>query len=56
LDTILYKENHLNEFARKNGRFGKFPDFPQPPSKNDTQTKSKYEKDLKKFEIRERYN
>lgn len=55
LDTILYKEDHLNEFARKNGRFGKFSAFPQPPSKNDTQTKSEYENDLKKFEIRERY-
>ena len=33
LDTILYKEDHLNEFARKNGRFGKFSAFPQPPSK-----------------------
>lgn len=55
LDTILYKEDHLNEFARKNGRFGKYSAFPQPPSKNDTQTKSEYENDLKKFVIRECY-
>lgn len=46
LDTVLYKEDHLNEFARKNGRFGKYGAYPQPPSKNDTQTKLEYENDL----------
>jgi hypothetical protein len=34
---------------------GKFSYYPQPPSKNDTQTEAEYYDDLRKIELRERY-
>lgn len=45
-DTILYKEDHLYEFARKNARL-KASYIPQSPSPNDSQTTSEYHKELK---------
>ncbi|WP_299094721.1 insertion element protein [uncultured Metabacillus sp.] len=55
LDTVLLKEDHLNDFAKKNARFGQYSHYPQPPSKNDTQTISEYENDLAKFNRRAKY-
>lgn len=53
-DTLLYFEDHLNEFARKNGHL-RFSFAPQPPSPNDTQTEFEYEKELHDFERRRKY-
>jgi transposase-like protein len=39
LDTILYKEDHLNEFTKRHARL-RFSHYPQPPTANDTETKS----------------
>lgn len=55
LDTFLRKEDHLNEFAKKNARFPKYSHYPQPPSANDTQTKSEYYKELAQVERRGKY-
>lgn len=49
IDTVLLKEDHLNNFAKKYARFGQYSLYPQPPSRNDTQTNSEYENDLAKF-------
>ncbi len=35
-DTVLLKEDHLNEFAKKHARFPKYSHYPMPRSKNDT--------------------
>jgi hypothetical protein len=55
LDTVLLKEDHLNEFSRKHGRFRKHSFYPQPPSKNDTQTDWEYKQAVQEFERRENY-
>ncbi|MFD1780808.1 insertion element protein [Fredinandcohnia salidurans] len=55
LDTVLLKEDHLNDFAKKHARFGQYSHYPQPPSKNDTQTKSEYDNDIAKFNQRDKY-
>lgn len=39
LDTALYKEDHLNDFSKKNNRLD-FSYYPQEPSPNDNQTQS----------------
>nr|WP_147554175.1 hypothetical protein [Bacillus testis] len=54
LDTVLYKDDHLHDFARKNARL-RFSLFPQEPTPNDTQTLNEYHKDLRKFDTRKRY-
>ncbi len=54
LDTVLFKEDHLNEFAKRHARL-RFPHYPQPPSKNDTQTKKDYQKELLEVEHRDKY-
>jgi len=54
LDTVLFKEDHLNEFAKRHARL-RFPHYPQPPSKNDTQTKKDYQKELLEVEQRDKY-
>lgn len=53
-DTMLYKDDHLYEFARKNTRL-RYSYKPMPPSLFDTQTKAEYEIALKDFEGRKRY-
>ncbi|MEW9050190.1 MAG: insertion element protein [Neobacillus sp.] len=55
LDTVLLKEDHINEFCRKHGRFKDYSFCPQLPTENDTQTEWEYRKDMKKFERRDRY-
>jgi hypothetical protein len=55
LDTVLPKEDHLNEFANKHARFPKYSHYPQPPSANDTQSKSEYYKKLALVERRAKY-
>lgn len=45
-DTLLFKEDHLYEFARKNARL-RTSYIPQPPSPNDYQTKSEYQQELR---------
>jgi transposase-like protein len=55
LDTVLMKEDHLNEFAKKHARIPKYSHYPMPPSKNDTQTEAEYRKDLERIELRAKY-
>lgn len=52
LDTVLYKEDHLHNFARKHARL-RFSYFPQEPTENDTQTISEYNEKLKLFNRRD---
>ncbi|WP_353049933.1 insertion element protein [Bacillus sp. ISL-35] len=54
-DTIQYKCDHLAIYARKNARFSKHSYYPQPPSDNDTQTKTEYKTELSKIENRAKY-
>src|SRR5690606_30929263 len=54
LDTVLFKEDHLNEFAKRHARL-RFSHYPQPPSHNDTQTKEEYHRELLKVERRDKY-
>lgn len=55
IDTVLLKEDHLNEFAKKYARFPKYSHYPMPPSKKDTQTQTEYDKELEKVERRAKY-
>lgn len=55
LETVLLKEDHLSEFAKKHARFNEYSIYPQPPSKNDTQTQSEFHRELPKMERREKY-
>jgi hypothetical protein len=54
LDTVLLKDDHLHEYARKHARL-RINHFPQEPTKNDTQTVSEYHEDLLRFNRREHY-
>lgn len=54
-DTHFYKEDHLNEFAKRHGRFGDYSHFPMPPTKNDTQTESDYYNEVAKVDRRGKY-
>ncbi|MFJ8531553.1 hypothetical protein [Bacillus sp. NPDC094106] len=54
LATVLFKEDHLNEFAKRHARL-RFSHYPQPPSHNDTQTKEEYHRELLKVERRDKY-
>lgn len=47
-DTILYKEDHLHEFARKNARL-RTSYVPQPPSPKDNETETEYETSRRKL-------
>ena len=55
LDTVLQKEDHLNEFAKKHARYPKYSHYPQPPSSYDSQSKSEYYKELALVERRAKY-
>jgi len=55
LDTVLQKEDHLNEFAKKHARYPKYSHYPQPPSANDTQSQSDYYEELVLLERRMKY-
>jgi hypothetical protein len=54
LDTLLYKDDHLNEFAKRHARL-RFSHYPQPPSKNDSQTKDEYNQELLEISRRDNY-
>lgn len=54
LDTLLYKDDHLNEFAKRHARL-RFSHYPQPPSANDTQTKDEYNQELSEISRRDNY-
>lgn len=54
-DTTHFKDDHLNNFAKKYARFPKYSHFPQPPSKNDTQPITGYKNELLNFERRMKY-
>lgn len=54
LDTVLLKEDHLHEYARKHARL-RINHFPQEPTCNDTQTLSEYRREVLKFQRRENY-
>lgn len=53
-DTLLYHDDHLYSFARKNERL-RFPYSPQPPTINDDETFEEYETLLAEFERRKDY-
>ena len=55
IDTVLQKEDHLNEFAKKYARYPKYSHYPMPPSPNDTQSIVDYYKDLAQVERRMKY-
>lgn len=55
LDTVLQKEDHLNEFAKKYARYPKYSHYPMPPSANDTQSRTDYYKELAKVKRRMNY-
>lgn len=55
IDTVLQKEDHLNEFAKKYARYPKYSHYPMPPSTNDTQSKSEYYSELALVERRMKY-
>lgn len=41
-DTELYKDDHLNDFLSRNGKFSKYGVHPMEPSENDTQSFQEY--------------
>ncbi|QST01406.1 insertion element protein (plasmid) [Pontibacillus sp. ALD_SL1] len=55
LDTVLQKEDHLNEFAKKNARFPRYSHFPQPPTTNDTQDDAQFRAEMSRFDRRSQY-
>lgn len=53
-DTLLYKEDHLSDFSRKNAHL-RFSYAPQPPSKNDTQSEDDWLNERAKIMKRGQY-
>lgn len=53
-DTKLYKDDHLNKFARKHARL-RFSYAPQHPTKNDAQSKRDYHFEKDQFDRRRNY-
>ncbi|MCP8615460.1 insertion element protein [Salirhabdus salicampi] len=53
-DTILYKEDHLNTFCRKNDRL-EWSYYPQEPTDNDTEDVGGYKYELNKIKKRSQY-
>ncbi|WP_326182387.1 insertion element protein [Virgibacillus halodenitrificans] len=54
LDTVIYKEDHLNDFSKKNNRLD-FSYYPQEPSPKDTQKPHEYRTELNAFNKRMQY-
>ena len=54
-DTELFKDDHLNDYLSKNGKFTRYGIHPMPPSKNDTQSYSEFKSELDTFEKRFQY-
>jgi len=55
LDTKTYKDDHLNDFLSKNGRFGNYYAYPMKPTLNDTEDMRHYNAKLNEFNIRKDY-
>ena len=55
IDTVLQKEDHLNEFAKKYARYPNYSHYPMPPSTNDTQSQYDYINELAQVERRMKY-
>lgn len=53
-DTLLFKEDHVYSFSRKNARY-RIQYCPQPPTVNDEQTVEEYQNLLNSFDIRKNY-
>jgi transposase-like protein len=53
-DTITFKDDHIDEFSRKNARL-RYSYFPQAPTKNDEQSTVEYMKELDDFNLRNKY-
>ncbi|MEK5065165.1 insertion element protein [Cytobacillus sp. FSL R5-0596] len=53
-DTAVYKEDHLNDFSKKNNRLD-FSYYPQEPTQNDTQMPHEYRAELNEFHKRMQY-
>ncbi len=53
-DTLTFKDDHLNEYARKNARL-RFSYAPQPPTERDSQTRQEYEQEWRRFARRANY-
>lgn len=53
-DTKLYKEDHVDEFSRKNARL-RFSYCPMRPTTHDTQTMAEYNDELSRFNRRKKY-
>ena len=53
-DTLEFKDDHLNEYARRYARL-RFSYAPQPPTENDTQTDYEFQQELRKFAQRANY-
>jgi transposase-like protein len=53
-DTVIYKEDHLNDFSKKNNRLD-FSYYPQEPSSKDTQQPHEYQAELNDFNKRMQY-
>lgn len=53
-DTIVFRDDHLNEYARRHVRL-RFSYAPQPPTENDTQTDYEFHQELRKFARRANY-
>lgn len=51
-DTDIYKDDHLNSFLSKNGKFTKYGVHPMIPSDNDTQTMHEYSKEIEEYNKR----
>ncbi|QST00397.1 insertion element protein [Pontibacillus sp. ALD_SL1] len=54
VDTRKFKEDHLNDFCKKNARLD-FQHYPQEPSKNDTESKFDFDKKLREIKQRQQY-
>ena len=53
-DTLLYKDDHVDDFSRKNARL-RFSHAPQPPTEHDTQSQNEYMAELAEFDRRRKY-
>ncbi|MBD8068805.1 insertion element protein [Bacillus sp. PS06] len=54
IDTRQFKEDHLNDFCKKNARLD-FQHYPQEPSKNDIETKFDFNKEMREIKKRKQY-
>ncbi|KAB8136249.1 insertion element protein [Gracilibacillus oryzae] len=53
-DTVIYKEDHLNDFSKKNNRLD-FSYYPQEPSPKDNQKLHQFREELNEFNKRMQY-